>query len=158
MIFVECNPDKFVVRKIVTGKRKQIKHGGGKTGVLHELDGKGRAVGIVNADPDNKKPPGDMKKYSMKDARGTIKLLGRKDDSSKSLIELFPDLEGWMINRAKKNGISLRDYGLPDDRKKMHDILHIEKNLDFQKFIKMLIRSSDDEVNALRRWIREAME
>jgi len=157
VIFVECNPDKFVVRKIIPGKRKRMKHGGGKTGVLRELEVKGRAVGIVDADP-HSKPPGEMKKYIRKDVKGTIKLLRKKDDGSKSLIELSPDIEGWLISRAKENGIHLKDYGLPDDRKKMHDILHIERQLDFQKFIKKLIQTSDDEVYTLRKWIKEAIE
>lgn len=172
MIFIECDLDKFVVRKIVPGKRKLIrhgggktvfgkreliKHGGGKTGVLDGLKRKGRAVGIVDADP-HSKPPGEMKNYVRKDARDTIKLLRKEDDDSKSLIELSPDIEGWMINRAKANGISLRKYGLPDDRKEMHNILHIERDLDFRKFIKRLLQMPDDEVNALRTWIKEAIE
>lgn len=162
MIFIECNPDKYLVRQLVRGKqqRKKIKHGGGKSGVLDILEeGKGRMVGIVDEDPNRTKhPPKKRKEYITKDSKGSIKLLRNRDDSSKSLIELSPDLEGWLINRAKENGINLEDYGLPDNRKKMHDIPRIERDPDFKKFIKRLIRTSDDEINALRTWIREAIE
>lgn len=162
MIFIECNPDKFLVRQLIRGKqqRKKIKHGGGKSGVLDLLEaGKGRIVGVVDEDPNRtKNPPKKRKEYIRKDSKDSIKLLRNRDDSSKSLIELSPDLEGWLINRAKENGINLEDYGLPDNRKKMHDIPRIEREPDFQKFIKKLIRTSDDEINALRTWIREAIE
>ena len=162
MIFIECNPDKFVVRQLIRGKqqRKGIKHGGGKSGVLDILEkGKGSIVGIVDEDPNRTKhPPKKRKDYVKEIAKGSIKLLRKRNDSSKSLIELSPDLEGWLINRAKENGIGLEEYGLPDDPKKMHDIHRIEQSPDFQKFIKRLIRTSDDEVNALRTWIREAIE
>ncbi len=164
MIFVECNPDKFLVRQLIRGKqqqkKKRIRHGGGKSGVLDILEeGKGRIVGIVDEDPNRSmNPPKKRKDYVREAAKGSIKLLRKRDDSSKSLIELSPDLEGWLISRAKENGISLKKYGLPDDPKAMHDIPHIERDPDFQKFIKGLIRTSDDEVNALRTWIREAIE
>ena len=162
MIFVECNPDRFLVRQLIRGKqqKKGIKHGGGKSGVLAILEEKkGRMVGIVDEDPNRSKhPPKKRKEYIGENARGSIKLLRKKDDSSKGLIELSPDLEGWLINRAKENKIWPKDYGLPDDRKKMHDIPHIEQDPGFQKFIKRLLQMPDDEVNALRTWIKEAIE
>ena len=162
MIFIECNPDKFLVKRLIRGKQQQkrIRHGGGKSGVLDILGkGKGRMVGVVDEDPNRSKhPPKKRKEYTGKDTKGSIKLLKKRDDSSKSLIELSPDLEGWLINRAKKSGINLKDYGLPDDPKEMHNIPRIEKKPNFRGFIKRLIRSSDDEVNTLRRWIKEAIE
>lgn len=156
MIIVECDPDKFVVRRIIP--RRRIKHGGGKAGVLKTLEEEQRAVGIVDEDPDAKDPGEVKKKYIERDTRDTIKLFGRKDGKAKSLIQLSPDIEGWLIDRAKENGIRLRDYGLPDDQKKMHDIPHIEDNPSFQRLIKRLIRTHDDEINTFRRWVREAIE
>ena len=156
MIFVECDPDKYVVKKIVPKTR--IIHGGGKTGVLNALEGERRAVGIVDADPHFRKPPGDMRKgYVREDVKDTIELMRKKGDEGKFLIVLSPDIEGWLVNKAKQNGISLRDYNLPDDPERMHDITHIERDLNFQKFIKKLIQTSDDEINVLRRWIKEAI-
>jgi len=163
VIFIECNPDKYLVRQLVRGKqqrKKKIEHGGGKSKVLDLLEKrKGRIVGVVDEDPNRTKhPPKKRKEYITKDSKDSIKLLRKRDDSSKSLIELSPDLEGWLINRAKENGINLEDYGLPDNRKKMHDIPRIERDPGFRRFIKKLIQTSDDEVNALRTWIREAIE
>ena len=163
MIFIECDLDRFVVKKLI-GKqhKKRIKHGntGGKSGVLDMLgEQKGRAVGVVDEDPNRSKhPPKKRKEYTAENTKASIKLLKKKDDSSKSLIELSPNIEGWMIARAKENRISLEKYGLPDDWKKMHNILHIEQDPDFWKFLKRLLQMPDDEVNALRRWIKEAIE
>lgn len=154
MIIVECNPDKYVIKRIIP--RKRIIHGGGKTEVLRELGEQRRAVGIVDEDP-NSNPPGEMKKYIKEDTRDTIELLRRKNDAMKCLIQLSPDLEGWLINRAARNGIRMEDYNLPNDRKKLHDIANIEKNLDFQTFIKRLLRTSDNEINTIRNWIKAAI-
>jgi hypothetical protein len=98
------------------------------------------------------------KRYVREDVKDTIELMKKEGDEGKTLIILSPDIEGWLINRAKQNGISLRDYNLPDDRRRMHNITRIERDPDFQKFIKKLTQTSDDEINTLRRWIKEAIE
>lgn len=156
MIIVECGPDEFVIGSIVSDPEKQIKHGGGKGNVLKKVRDKQRVVGVIDEDP-NSAQPREMSRYVEKDTRETAKLLKREDDEAKSLIQLSPDIEGWLISRAKENNISLEHYGLPDDRREMHDIHHIERNMDFQRFVSELINTGDDEVNAIRRWIREAI-
>jgi hypothetical protein len=45
VIFVECDPDKYVVKKIVP--RTEIRHGGGKTGVLRALEGERRQLALL---------------------------------------------------------------------------------------------------------------
>ena len=90
MIIVECNPDKFVVKRIVPGQK--IEHGGGKTGVLRRLGKeRRRVVGIVDGDP-HVRPPGGMREYIEENSTGGIRLLRREDNEAKKLIELSPDL------------------------------------------------------------------
>lgn len=86
----------------------------------------------------------------------TIKLLIRKDDRGKRVIQISPYLEHWLLHRAKKNGISVKDFGLPDDPEELHDITHIERNINFQNFLNELIKI-DDEIDAIKRWINEAI-
>ena len=157
MIIVECDPDEFVVKSIVPEVPKRwIKHGGNKSEVLKKVRKRQDAIGIVDEDPDGTQPR-EMKRYIKKDARDTIELLRRKEEA-RTLIQLSPNIEGWLILRAKQNKISLQNYNLPDDWKKMHDIRCIEEKPDFQRFVKELVEIGDGEVDTLRRWIREAIE
>jgi len=153
VIFVECDPDRYVIKSIVPEKR--IKHGGCKSEVLKKVRKRQDSIGIVDEDPEGSQP-GEMKNYIRKDARDTVELLSRKSDG-RSLIQLSPDIEGWLIRRAKHNGIRLENYNLPDDRRRMHDTPHIEEKPNFQRFVKKLIDVNDDEVNILRKWIRQAI-
>lgn len=153
MIVVECDPDEFLV-KSVGFPRKLIKHESGKGKVLGIINKK-QAIGIIDEDPDSSQPR-EMKKYIEKEAMGAIKLLIRKDDDGKRIIQISPYLEQWLLHRARQNGISAKDFGLPDDPKEMHDITHIERNINFQKFLSELIKI-DDEIKTIRKWINEAI-
>ena len=156
MIIVECNPDEFVIRSIIADSDTQIKHGGGKGNVLKKVREEQGTIGVIDEDPHSAQPR-EMDRYIKEDAKETVRLLKRQDDNAKKLIQLSPDIEGWLINRAKENEISLKDYGLPDDRRRMHDVHHIQKDKDFQRFVGELIQTDDDEVNAIRKWITEAI-
>ncbi len=153
MIVVECDPDEFLVKSIGF-PRKLIKHESGKGKVLGIINKK-QAIGIIDEDPDSSQPR-EMKKYIEKEAMGAIKLLIRKDDDGKRIIQISPYLEQWLLHRARQNGISAKDFGLPDDPKEMHDITHIERNINFQKFLSELIKI-DDEIKTIRKWINEAI-
>jgi len=154
MIVVECDPDEFFIKSIGFS-RKLIKHESGKGKVLGIVGKKPHAIGIIDEDP-NSSQPGEMKKYIEKEAMDTIKLLIRKDDNGKRVIQISPYLEHWLLHRAKKNGISVKDFGLPDDPEELHDITHIERNINFQNFLNELIKI-DDEIDAIKRWINEAI-
>ena len=155
MVIVECNPDEYLVRQVLGEVSETIKHGGGKGNVLRKLRDEQRAVGVIDEDPGSSQPR-DMKNYDERDSLETIKVMKRADDEAKTLIQLSPDIEGWLIRRAQENGISLMDYSLPDNRKEMHDIHHIEKNESFQRLVSKLIEIGDAEISALRNWITQA--
>ncbi len=152
MIVVECDPDEFLVKSIGF-PGKLIKHESGKGKVLGVVNKKQHAIGIIDEDPDSSQP-GEMKKYIEKEAFETIKLLVRKDDDGKRIIQISPYLEQWLLHRAKQNGISVKDFGLPDDPKEMHNITHIERGKNFQNFLNELIKT-DDEVKTIKKWIKE---
>lgn len=70
------------------------------------------------------------------------------------LIVIRPDLENWLLKRAKKNGIDPSDYGLPDDADRLHSIIHVERNSRFREMINDL-KGSDEGLRAISNLIRE---
>jgi hypothetical protein len=151
LILIECNPDAFVLKQLgFSGKR--IKHEGGK-GKVYEIVGKtSSSIGMVDEDPDSGQPA-DLRFYQKKDQFGSLVLMVNKMDDSKQIIQVSPYLEHWLVERAKKNGMSLGDFGLPSDSKALHDIPHLQDNPEFQRFIRELV-GKDEEMNRVRDWIK----
>jgi len=101
--------------------------------------------------------PSEMKRYIEAEKKDTVKLLVRNDNTGKKVIQISPYLEHWLINRAKQNQISLKDYDLPDDPVELHDITHIERNKNFKDFLDELI-NKDAEIRTIQKWIKEAIK
>lgn len=154
MIVVECYSDEFLV-KSMGFPRKKIKHGGGIGNVVRAVSKKEKGIGIIDEDPHSNQPK-EMEKYDEADKNDTIKLLVKKDDNRKRIIQISPYFEPWLINRARQNQISPKDFGLPDDPKEMHDVLHIERNRNYQNFVNKLVEA-DEEINTIKKWIKEAI-
>ncbi len=154
MIIVECNLDEFFIKNIGFSKKK-IKHESGKGDVLRIVNKKNNVIGMIDEDP-GKSQPVEMKQYKEKETMHTAKLFERKDDNGKRVIQLSPYLEHWLLLRARKNHISPNDFGLPDDPIELHDMAHIERRINFQNFLNELIKI-DDEIDAIKRWINEAI-
>ncbi len=150
MIIVECHTDKFLVELLGF---KGIKHEGGKGKVLERVRENAGAIGIIDEDP-NSNQPLDRNEYIEGECRSTIKLLVRKGDKSKKIIELSPDLEAWILARAKKNRVSPKSFGLPDDPHELH-IPHIEKRRNFREFMERLAETDDVEIGALKEWLMQ---
>ncbi len=150
MIIVECDPDEFLIKAMGFSK---IKHGGCKGKVLDAVKKKPNAIGIIDEDPDSGQPS-ELYKYVEKDSKSTIKLLVRKDNKSKRVIVISPELEPWILDRARKNQLSPKDFGLPDDADGLKGIPHIERKKNFKDFIMRLIER-DEEVKTLKQWLRQ---
>jgi len=158
VVFVECNPDKYVIERIsYTLSKNLIRHGGGKGNVIGLVNKTANSIGVIDQDPD-----GDQlqykdinEKYSLIETVGRSSLLMRNNDNTRKLIQISPDIEGWFIYKAEQNRISLSKYGLPNDRKKMHDIRNLQRKIKFQQFIDELLKIDDSEISAIRKWINE---
>jgi hypothetical protein len=148
VIIVECHTDKFLVELLGF---KGIKHEGGKGKVLERVRENAGAIGIIDEDP-NSHQPSDRNEYIEGESRSTIKLLVRKSDKSKKIIELSPDLEAWILDRAKKNRVSPKAFGLPEDPHELH-IPHIEEKRKFREFMEKLVKTDDDEIDILKKWL-----
>ena len=154
MIVVEGYADKALIVDMGF-PRKRIKIGRDKGKVLESVR-KGQAtIGIIDEDPYSGQPS-DLRNYIEKDSRRTIKLLARKDNDSKRLIQISPRLEDWLYSRALQNRIHPNDFGLPSDPEGLHKILRVDKNKNFRRFLKKLIES-DDEIKTLKKWILEVI-
>ena len=154
MIIVECYTDEFLVKSIGF-PRRQIKHEGGKGKVMEIVKKRDMTVGIIDEDPYSDQPS-DLENYIEKDTRSTVKLLIRKDDNSKRLIQISPYLEHWLLDRARQNRISPKDFDLPKYPEDLHKILHVERNRNFHNFLNKLIEA-DDEIDTLKKWIMEVI-
>ncbi len=151
MIIVECYNDESLIKMIA---RSKVKHEGGKQRVLERVkkNDKAEVIGIIDEDPDSFQPS-DLKEYFPKDSKSTIKLLICKNDERRRLVQISPDLEGWILNRARKNRIYPTDYGLPDDSYELHSIPRLDKRENFQKFLKILAER-DEEISILKGWLK----
>ncbi len=76
VIFLECNNDEFLIKSLGFLK-KQISHERCKGEVVKKVGKKTHAIGIIDED-DRTNEPNDIKKYSLNQTRGCIKLLQKK--------------------------------------------------------------------------------
>jgi hypothetical protein len=157
MIFLECNNDEFLIKRLGFF-RKQIFHVFNKGQVVKRVGKETRAIGIVDKDLDRDRPK-EMKEYvEVKDDQTNrdITLFQKKDDKWKRLIQISPYLEGWLLNRAKRNKIKPKDFNLPNDPKRLHETPNLKKNKKFHKFLEKLIET-DREIQILKKWIEDAL-
>lgn len=154
MIFVECNTDEFLVKGIGVPYRK-IRHAGNKSEVIKGVERYENAIGLIDEDP-GKSQPRRLEEYILHEQKSKIRLL-KKSKGHEKIIMILPDLESWLINKAKQNRLWLKEFGLPDTREALHKI-NPKKNRNYQRFLIRLTESNDDEINLLKKWIKEAIK
>lgn len=155
MIVVEGNADKLLV-KTMGFARKVIHRAGNKGNVFKKVRIFSPAVGIVDEDP-NSEQPGEFKQYEVINKKGTIKLMGKKNDKSKFLIQISPRFEDWILQRAKENKINPGDFSLPRTPGELHRLTGLEKNKNFIDFLTKVI-NSDNEIKVMKEWINEVIK
>jgi hypothetical protein len=162
MIIVECHKDKALVHRM--GFRgDQVVHEFGRSRVLGRVEQEQRAVGIIDKDP-QAGDPGYLEEYTEKDIVGKIRLLIRKDDDGKRVIrraiQISSRLEDWLCEVGKRNRIPPEKFGLPNNPGELHSmsLKDRENSGKFRRFLIAFNRAKDDEINTLKRWIREAIE
>lgn len=153
MIVVECNADQLLIESMQFPKRMII-HAGNKGNVVNKVKKLSKSVGIIDQDPQSEQP-GELKNYKNSTTLGTIKLLENKYDKAKYLIQISPDLEHWVLKRAKVSNINPKDYSLPDNAKDLHRLTNIKKSK-YRDFLKKLI-DSDDELKIMQGWIKQIL-
>ncbi len=166
MIIVECYKDRQLMFKMGFVP-DQVEHAFGRILVLGRVEkereaGRKRVVGIIDEDPQAGQPE-SLKKYDEKVAIGSIKLMESRNDDGKKVtskaIQISPYFEAWLYERAERNKLSPESFGLPDDPEVLHNrSLRTGRNMaNFLRFLSALNRARDDEIDTLKRWIREAI-
>ena len=154
MIIVECYRDREWLYR--TGF-SNIRHAHNKGRVLEAVDRSRKAIGVIDEDPGSGRPK-YLKEYEERGTKGGIKLLVKKGDDGKRIIQISPRLEDWLYGIAKRNEISPAGCGLPDDPGRLHSSSLKRDMNEFQRFSIAVNRASDDEIDTFKKWIREAIE
>jgi hypothetical protein len=138
MIFLECDPDKALV-KALGMSNKEIKHVYSKGNVCNRLTKSSHAKGMVDEDPASPQPS-YIGKLKLQLQQHDIKLL-YDDKTQNRLIVLCPRLEEWILKATKNAGASILDYGLPNEAQRLHEIINTRAG-SFEKLIKGIIEKS----------------
>ena len=134
MILFECYADERLVRTLLPElSKKEYSHAGNKTEVIKRLNKtkNGRKyIGLVDRDP-HSNPPGFFHYFTLLKNFEELKMsiYSFKENNAK-LVVIEPELEGWIINVAHSIHFKLRDYGLPEDPDKLHEVINEKRNLD----------------------------
>jgi len=134
MIAVECYTDQFLVNAL--GFRR-VRHCTGKGDVLRLVEKNQVMIGMIDEDP-GKTQPAVLRRYSEVRRKESVRVLKDVRNPGSLIIVLSPDLEGWLLKRAKAQGIDVRSFGLPDTQEGLH-APHIEKHRAFQEFVHRLL-------------------
>ena len=106
--------------------------------------------GLLDYDPDSHQPryfENVVLQNYFSDIYDIIYVYDKK--RSNALIVLCPRLEEWIIETAKRVGINLVKYNLPDDPEKFHRTVNSElKN--FEKLLDDLLKHNDGRINQLK--------
>lgn len=156
MVITECYKDKALVHRIGF-PGDQIWHEFGRSRVLGKVEqSKKPVVGIIDEDPYAAKPP-VMKEYTFqKESTEAVKLLKRKNDDTKRLIQICPRLENWLYIVARRNKVSPTQFGLPGNPEELHTV-SLRNSGNFNKFLIVLNRAKDHEIDILKKWIKETI-
>lgn len=132
MIFVECKPDKVLVR-ILGIPTHEIIHAGNKSSVCKKLERSNGSKGLVDEDPDSGQPT-YIRRLEIIDMRSDFKILydPRRDNY---LIILCPRLEEWILKAAREAKVEVKKYNLPNNGDYLHRII----NLKIDKFERLVL-------------------
>ncbi len=147
-VYVECYNDQALI--LSTGHpRNRVAHERDKGRVVKRVvKGLGQ-IGLIDEDP-GKSQPKSLDGFHVVDAAYGLKLMKGRDDNQQ-LIIVSPDLENWLVERAKTVDSMPTKFGLPDDPKTLHGISQLHLDSRFLDFLESL--NGDDGFLKLKEWI-----
>ncbi|MCG3257343.1 MAG: hypothetical protein KAU62_14685 [Candidatus Heimdallarchaeota archaeon] len=132
MILVECNADEALINNLFPDFNKsEFSHEGNKTGVIKRLirnQNSSGFVGLIDQDPGTN-PPGYYHKFHIIETHEGLNFKILKASNNSILVELYPNLEGWIIHAAHVVHIPPKDFGLSDSENELHKELLIKSNI-----------------------------
>lgn len=151
MIYLECDPDKALVKALGISKTG-IFHAGNKGNVCNRLKRNKNSKGLVDDDPSSAQPSYMDRLRLLSDEYG-IKLL-YDERNENHLIVLCPRLEDWILKAAKQvvgRGMG-KKYGLPENADQLHKVI----NTNLEKFVNLVndIKEKSGMLKALESLIK----
>ena len=116
-VVVECAPDETLVRNLGFTSR-QVKHQPNKGEVCNYLIKNSGIIGMVDADPGSPQP-GFFQDCKLIQEKFDV-VVYQYNDQNNRLLVLNPNLEGWLIKKAKESKLDLSNFGLPGTSKALH--------------------------------------
>jgi hypothetical protein len=162
MIIIECENDvALLFRMGFTSEQldEYEVHTGGRARVLQKVEqDQKRVIGIIDQDI-KVRLPSKLRKYRIqKDSTKSVKFMKKKDDDSKRLIMICPNLEEWLYELAKRRKIPPSRFKLPDDPKHLHHDGSEETEKNFREFLVTVIKKKDRDIIKMKQWIQEAIQ
>lgn len=156
-IIPECYVDTKVAEIVGQAARKyNHQHGCGDVArVLKTKFSDTTAIGIIDEDK-NKGPAAKYFSEFAEVVQQNELILRKHKSKPQYLIVVCPEIEKWLVNEANGVGIALSGYNLPDNLKGFKELTktqNIDRNIDFYRFIKALIRKEAVGIITLRKWI-----
>lgn len=140
MIYVECKPDVTLVKTITKISNKEVIHAGNKPEVCKQLRNQTNCVGLVDEDPGSSKPC-SMSEMRLEKEIDEINVKIFSDKNRNRLIVLCPKLEEWVLGCVKETKIEIEKYNLPNNAKKLHEVININLK-SFKDLINDLLKHS----------------
>jgi len=148
MILAECDPDIVLLEELGFSN---IEHGWGKGNICNVLRKKRDCVGVVDEDPGRAQP---SYLRGLRVARNLqqhdLRLL-HDNTRNNCLVLICPKLEDWVLTTARIAGVDPRDYNLPNDPDRLHEIVNYNLNK-FRRLVRDLVNTA--RLQALKNLVR----
>ncbi len=141
-ILVECKPDEVLVRALGIPCRR-IHHQGSKGDICNTLRRLRNAIALMDEDPGSLQPRylRDLMNRGTAIEETSYGILMVQDHQQEHLILILrPRLEGWILKVARRNGIEMNKFGLPDQEKDLHEEIN-DRLPNFEQLIRALAES-----------------
>lgn len=159
MIYVECDPDKALVRIVGGLRARDIRHEfQGKGAVVYRVATNDGARGLVDQDPGSVQPK-RLAELPVKENRQDLGLqLRTKLGSGARLVVICPRLEEWLYDAASESDVDPRSFRLPtsprDLKKEVNHDLRRGSSSRYERFLRELMRLQNRRLTVLRQMIR----
>jgi hypothetical protein len=154
MFRVECDADVALVGLLTSTSKRRIMHHQGKNELLRKLLKQNDSVGMIDKDPWSIQPTTYLQRFqvlSYSDTDG-IEILHHTQGHNR-LVIIYPRLEEWIIESARRVNVSLKHYNLPTNGNDLHE----EINFKIKRFEELVdhLKKDSDRVKALKARLTE---
>lgn len=155
-IVPECHVDTKVAEIVGGNGKYNHKHGCGDVAIELEFKLKDSvAIGIIDEDKNKGTTAKYLFEFDIIKSENNL-ILKRHKKRKQYLILICPEIEEWLLNDAVVTNLNPQNFGLPKDIKGLKSktkTQDIDKNIDFYRFIKALIRENAPSITTLKTWL-----